>query len=174
MRSVRENDSKITFPLEHEAFSDVGCERSIHMPAREICIHLEDLSPKWREKAVKMLEEPKFGQCDYAVRHFCMFSDNTEIATVSFETIIYSDQEAAAKVFLGTLNKMSFLQVTKLKLGDASALIEAPGHPSKRMRTLIFMKQNVMGLIMLSNFFDHDLPHSWLIDMGHLMTSRVI
>lgn len=85
---------------------------------------------------------------------------------------MYNDRETAARVFAGTLAKMGFLRLTRLDLGDMAAMIEVAGHPSRRMRALIFTERNVMGLIMLSTSSERQASDSWLISMGRLMASR--
>ena len=136
-----------------------------------MCIRSEDLSPRWKEKKVSVLEQPKFGQRDYAVRRFVISEDGVEKAATSFEVVVYNDRGTAARVFAGTLAKMGFLRLTRLDLGDMAAMIEVAGHPSRRMRALIFTERNVMGLIMLSTSSERQASDSF-ISMGRLMAFR--
>lgn len=172
MRSDREGGSEVAFSFDGDVFSSTGGERPIRTPARDMCICPEDLSPRWSEKKVSVLEQPKFGQRDYAVRRFVISEDGMEKAAASFEVVVYNDHSTAARVFAGTLGKMGFLRLTRLELGDMAAVIEVPGHPSRKMRALIFTERNVMGLIMLSTSSDRQVSDSWLISMGRLMVSR--
>ncbi len=172
MRSDREGGSEVAFSFDGEVFSSTGGERPIRTLAKDMCICPEDLSPRWSEKKVSVLEQPKFGQRDYAVRRFVISEDGMEKAAASFEVVVYNDHSTAARVFAGTLGKMGFLHLTRLELGDMAAVIEVPGHPSRKMRALIFTERNVMGLIMLSTSSDRQVSDSWLISMGRLMVSR--
>ena len=172
VRSYREGGSQAAFSFDGETLSGMELERPIRTPARDMCIRSDDLSPRWKEKKVSVLEQPKFGQRDYAVRRFVISEDGVEKAATSFEVVVYNDRETAARVFAGTLAKMGFLRLTRLDLGDMAAMIEVAGHPSRRMRALIFTERNVMGLIMLSTSSERQASDSWLISMGRLMASR--
>lgn len=172
VRYDREGGSEVAFSLDGKSFSSMDGERPIRTPALDMCIGSEDLSPRWSEMKVSVLEQPKFGQRDYAVRRFAMIEDGREKATVSFEVVVYNDQQTATRVLAGTLGKMGFLRLTRLDVGDMGAVVEVAGHPSRRLRALMFVERNVMGLIMLSTTMDRQASDSWLISMGRLMASR--
>lgn len=162
----------MVFSLEGETFTSIGGERPIRTPARDMCVGPEDLPPRWRERKVSVMEQPKFGQRDYVARRFAVVEGGVEKANVSFEVVVYKDHRTAGSVFAGTVEKMGFLHLSKLDLGDMGAMIEVPGQPSRDLRALVFTERNVLGLIMLSSAKDYKVSNSWLISMGRLMASR--
>lgn len=170
--SARDGDTQMVFSMDGQTFASVGYERPIRTPARELCVGPEDLPPRWRERRVSVMEQPKFGQRDYIARRFAVVEGGVEKANLSFEVVVYKDHHTASSVFAGTLSKMGFLHLTKLDLGDMGAMIEVPGQPSRDLRALLFTERNVMGLIMLSTAKDYHVSNSWLISMGRLMVSR--
>jgi hypothetical protein len=170
--STRGLESEFVFSLGGRTFSSIGGEREIHTPAREMCICGADLSPKWREKAISVMVQPKFGQRDYAVAKFVVEEQSQEKALLSFETVVYKDHDTAAGVFAGTLKHMGFLKLSKLDLGDMGAMIEVQGSPNKTLKAILFTERNVMGIIMLSSARDYNVPDAWLVSMARLMAGR--
>mgnify|MGYP000874265886 CR=1 FL=1 len=172
MTSYREDGSDVVLSVKGKVFSSIDGERPIRTPAKDMCVMPADMPPRWSEMKVSVLEQPKFGQRDYAVRRFVLSDDGKEEALASFEVVVYNDHQTAARVFASTLSKMGFLRLTKLDLADMAAVIEVPGRPTRRLRALIFAERNVMGLIMVSTISDRYASDSWLISMGRLMVSR--
>ena len=165
--------SETILSLSRRTFPGMDGEQPIRTPARDICVTAEDMPLLWREEKVSVMEQPRFGQRDYATSRFSIVEDGVERAVISFEVVIYSDRHTAANVFSGTLGKMRFLHLARLELGDMGAMIEVPGHPSRRLCALLFTERNVMSLIMLSVSRDHEISDRWLISMGRLMASRI-
>jgi len=173
VNNFREGGSDVVLSVDGETFSSIGGERPIRTPARQMCVGPTDMPLRWSERKVSVLEQPKFGQRDYAVSRFAITDDNgKESALASFEVVVYSDHQTAARVFVSTLKKMGFLRLTKLDLADMAAIIEVPGHPTRKLRALIFTERNVMGLIMLSTVSERYASDAWMISMGRLMASR--
>lgn len=171
--SIRVGESEVSFSLEGTTFSVIGGERAITTPAREMSITAGDMPARWTESKVRVMDQPKFGQRDYAATRFHQGEGSAEKANISFETVVYSDHQTAAGVLMGTLGKMSFLKLSKVDLGDAGAMVEVVGHPSRRLRAIAFVERNVVGLIMLSSKRDSSISDSWLISMARVMASRM-
>lgn len=170
--TTRAGESQMVFSLEGETFSSVGGERAIRTPALDMCIRAKDMPARWKERRTSVMDQPRFGQRDYASSRFYIEEGGVEKAAINFETVVYKDHRSAASVFAGTLSKMGFLRLSKLDLGDMGAMIEVPGQPSRHLRAVLFTERNVMGLIMLSCATDQHISDSWLISMGRLMVSR--
>jgi hypothetical protein len=170
--SIDRGDGSTVSSFERGFFARVEHDQPIRTPARDMCVG-PDPNSSWREIKVSVLDQPKLGQRDYAARRFTLSENGKEKASASFEVVVYNDHETAARVFAGTLERMSFLRLARLDLGDMAAFIEAPGHPSRKMRALIFAKRNVMGMIMLSTSLDQNIPDHWIIDKGRIMASRM-
>jgi hypothetical protein len=119
------------------------------------------------------MDQPKFGQRDYAAAKFLMRDNEVEKAALTFETVVYNDQRTAAAVLMGTLSKMGFLQLSKVDVGDAGAMIEVQGRAGRTMKAIAFVERNVFGLVMLSCVPDSSASDSWLISMARLMASRM-
>jgi hypothetical protein len=171
--SIRADDLETRFSLDGTTFSLLGGERAITRPAREMSISRVDLPPKWEELRVKASDQPRFGQRDYAAAKFLIRDEGAEKAVLSFETVVYKDQRAAASVLMGTLDKMGFLRLSKVDVGDAGAMIEVEGRPGRKMKAIAFVERNVFGLVLLSCTPDCSASDSWLISMARLMVSRM-
>lgn len=170
--SIRAGDSE-TFLVEGNSFSTMDGERVITTPAKLMCIRTEDIPTRWVEKRVSVMNQPRFGQRDYASARFCIEEGGLEKAIVSFETVVYKDAPTASGVFVGTLKSLGFLNLSKLQVGDMGAMVEVPGQPSRRLRAVLFAERNVFGLILLSHAKDSVVSDSWLISMARLMVSRM-
>ncbi len=171
--SIRVDELEMSFSVEGTTFSLLGGERAITMPAREMSISRADLPQRWEERPVKIMEQPKFGQRDYAAAKFLMRDQSGEKAALSFETVVYNDQRTAAAVLISTLSKMGFLKLSKVDVGDAGAMIEVEGKVGRRMKAIAFVERNVFGLVLLSCTPDCVASDSWLISMTRLMASRM-
>lgn len=171
--SIRADESETLFSLEGDSFSAMDGERPVTTPARQMCIRAEDIPSKWSEKRISVMNQPKFGQRDYASVRFCIEDEGVEKATVSFETVVYKDAPTAAGVLVGTLKSLGFLNISKLEVGAMGAMVDVPGQPSRSLRALAFVERNVFGLILLSHSKDCPVSDSWLISMARLMVSRM-
>jgi hypothetical protein len=171
--SIRADELETRFSLDGTTFSLLGGERAITTAARDMSVTRADLPSRWEERPVKVMDQPKFGQRDYAAAKFLMRDDEVEKAALTFETVVYSDQRTAAAVLMGTLSKMGFLQLSKVDVGDAGAMIEIQGRAGRTMKAIAFVERNVFGLVMLSCMPDCSASDSWLISMARLMASRM-
>jgi hypothetical protein len=171
--SIRVDEEEMSFSFDGTTFSLLGGERAITTPAREMSMLRTDLPPRWEERPVNIVDQPKFGQRDYATARFLMRDQTGEKAALSFETVVYNDQKTAARMLMSMLSKMGFLKLSKVEIGDAGVMIEAEGKVGRKMKAIAFVERNVFGLVMLSCTTDAAASDSWLISMARLMASRM-
>ncbi|MDW5563999.1 MAG: hypothetical protein SA339_12325 [Methanomassiliicoccus sp.] len=171
--SIRVVEPEVSFDMEGARVELQGYERAIDRPASEMIIVPNDLPTRWTEVPIKPSERLREEKVDYAVSRFALMDGRKESGKLSFEAMVYRNQRAAVEVLVKMLGKMTSLQLTRVDLGTAGAMMEVVGKAGRKMKAVAFVERNVFGLIMLSCDTESGVSDAWLLSMGRLMISRM-